>query len=384
MSTTMLRPTARPAPGPPVPGGRRSRRRMLWLAPVLAGMVVLAPVVLLAGAGNPPCQTSTGALPAGAATGAPAAGQFAAPLAMTPHHWYRVGATEYGGGIGSSGLYLPAYPNTFAELSLLDHNPYPAFTFADANALNNLPYGTAIRVVHGPRQMVLIKRDIGYGQGPSQAIPYRIDVYGSSAPALQITKNPVEIELAPSSGTGATLGQLPATTTGPADIGACPTGAAGPLPLTPGDTARILPSGLAAAPQDAPIAVKDAIAAGNQIHALPYPDPDVHYGPLARLWPAYDCSGAVSYLLYKIGQLQTAEVSGALESWGQPGPGKWITVYASGPHTWITVAGIAFDTSATGQTTAGIPAGSGPRWRPDPVGNLTDGYRYVQRHPTGL
>jgi hypothetical protein len=110
----------------------------------------------------------------------------------------------------------------------------------------------------------------------------------------------------------------------------------------------------------------------------------VHYGPLSSLWPAYDCSGAVSYLLYKIGVLPIAEDSSELESWGQPGPGKWITVYASGPHTWIVVAGIAFDTSATGQTVAGTPAGSGPRWRPDPIGNLADGYRYIQRHPAGL
>jgi hypothetical protein len=361
---------------------------VVWLLPVLAGMVVLAPVVLFAGAGNPPCQSTTGGLPAATPTGTPAAGQFAAPLVMKADHWYRVGATEYGGGIGSSGLYLPDYPDTFAELSLLDANPYPDFTFADADALNNLPYGTAIRVANGHRQEVLIKRDIGYGQGPGQAIPYRIDVYGSSAPALGITKNPVEIELAPTSGTGATLGQLPPTTSGPTDAATCPTGATGPLPLTPGQTARILTSGLAAAPQNAPAAVKDAIAAGNEIHDKPYSvpagSPAVHYGPLAQLWPAYDCSGAVSYLLYTIGVLPAAEDSGELESWGQPGPGKWITVYASGPHTWIDVAGIAFDTSATGQTVTGIPAGSGPRWRPDPTGNLGDGYRYVQRHPAGL
>ncbi len=361
---------------------------MLWLLPVLAGMVVLAPVVLFAGAGNPPCQATISGLPTATPSGTLAAGQFAAPLAMKADHWYRVGATEYGGGIGSSGLYLPDYPNTFAELSLLDTNPYPDFTFADADALNNLPYGTAIRVANGHRQMVLIKRDIGYGQGPGQAIPYRIDVYESSAPQLGITKNPVQIELAPSSGTGATLGQLPPTTSGPTDAAACRTGATGPLPLTPGPTARILTSGLAAAPQNAPAAVKDAIAAGNQIDDKPYSvppgSPAAHYGPLAQLWPAYDCSGAVSYLLYKIGQLPAAEDSGELESWGQPGPGKWITVYASGPHTWIVVAGIAFDTSATGQTVAGIPAGSGPRWRADPTGNLDDGYSYVQRHPVGL
>jgi hypothetical protein len=236
-------------------------------------MLVLAPVILFAGAGNPPCSTATGGLPITAPTGAPGASMFAAPLQMKARHWYRVGATEYGGGVGSSGLYLPAYPNTFAELSLLDTNPYPNFTFADANALNNLPYGTAIRVANGSRQEVLVKRDVGYGQGPAQAIPYRIDVYEASAPQLGITKNPVEIELAPSSGTGATLGELPVPTTGATtDSASCPTGTTGPPPLTSGPTARILPSGLAAAPQDAPAAVKAAIAA-DQIHHKPYSIP---------------------------------------------------------------------------------------------------------------
>ena len=311
---------------------------------------------------------------------------FAAPLQLRPGRWYRIGATEYSGGVAASGAFLPSAPDSFAELSLLDHNPYPSFTFADANALDNLPYGTSIRVANGARQQVLVKRDIGYGQGPGQTIPFRIDVYGPAAAALRITKNPVDIALAPASGTGATLGQLPAPTSA-TDNGGCSTGPSGPLPLTPGQTARILSDGLAAAPQAAPAAVKEAIAAGNQIHARPYsliPSDPVHYGPLASLWPAYDCSGAVSYLLYKIGALAVAQDSSELESWGQPGPGQWITVYASGPHTWIVVAGIAFDTSATGQTVAGIPAGPGPRWRPDPVANLSDGYRYVQRHPAGL
>ena len=36
---------------------RRSRARLLWLIPAGALMLLLAPVVLLAGAGNPPCST---------------------------------------------------------------------------------------------------------------------------------------------------------------------------------------------------------------------------------------------------------------------------------------------------------------------------------------
>ena len=38
-----------------VPSGRRSRTKLIWLVPAVGFMIVLAPVVLLAGAGNPPC-----------------------------------------------------------------------------------------------------------------------------------------------------------------------------------------------------------------------------------------------------------------------------------------------------------------------------------------
>jgi hypothetical protein len=374
------------SPAPQAPARRRRGRRGRWL--VGAGVVVvLAPVVLLAGAGNPPCDPGS-AEPAAvsAPTSAAVGSMFAAPLQMAPGRWYRVGATKYGGAYGSSGAYLPAYPDSFAELSLLDHNPYPSFTFAEANALGSLPYGTAIRVLNGSRQRVLVKRDIGYGQGPGQAIPYRIDVYSSAAPQLGITKNPVDIQLAPASGAGATLGQLPATTTtAGAPVPGCAPSSAEPLVLTPGQTAKILPDGTAAAPASAPQAVKLAIAAGNQIDTKPYPVPAVHYGPLTQIWPAYDCSGTVSYVLYRAG-LHSAypDVSGTLESWGASGPGRWITVYANSQHTWIVVAGIAFDTSPAGNPAGWVPAGSGPRWRPNPTGNLADGLSYVVRHPPGL
>ncbi len=381
MTATVLDPP-RPPP-PPRPTPRRHRRRGRWV--LLPAALVLVPVVVLAGAGNPPCATATGGRPTTPTGGTPAAGMFATPLQLKPDHWYRIGATEYGGAYGGSGAYLPSYPDSFAELSLLNANPYPNFTFADANALSNLPYGTAVRVANGSRQMVLVKRDVGYGQGPGQDIPYRMDVYGASAPQLGISKTPVEIELAPASGTGATLGQLPAPTT--AGGGACPAGPTGPLALTPGQTAKILASGDAAAPQSAPAAVKAAIAAANQIHAKPYSilasGAAEHFGPLSALWPAYDCSGTVSYVLYRAGLHSiNADVSGTLEGYGQPGPGRWITVYANSTHTWIVVAGLAFDTADYGGPN--IPAGSGPRWRQNPTGNLADGLSYVVRHPAGL
>jgi 3D (Asp-Asp-Asp) domain-containing protein len=150
-----------------------------------------------------------------------------------------------------------------------------------------------------------------------------------------------------------------------------------------GEKAVVLPDGQAVAPVDAPTAVRFAIAAGNLIHTLPYPSPDVHYGSLARLWPAYDCSGAVSFVLYGAGMLGASALdSTGLESYGLPGPGRWITIYANPAHAWIVVAGIAFDTADYGGPP--LPAGSGPRWRADPVANLHDGTSYVARHPPNL
>ena len=162
-----------------------------------------------------------------AGSGAVAEGLYAQPLQLQPGRWYEVGATEYGGPSdptsGSYGSipdpgqsYLPSHPDTYAELSVLDSNPanHGTFTFADANALSNLPYLTGLRVAHSGRQAVLYKRDIGYGQGPGQTIgngePYRLDVWWQSAAPLQISKSAVRIQLAPTGGTAATLGKVPA------------------------------------------------------------------------------------------------------------------------------------------------------------------------------
>ena len=54
-----------------------------------------------------------------------------------------------------------------------------------------------------------------------------------------------------------------------------------------------------------------------------------------------------------------------LESYGDPGPGRWITVFASGGHAFIEIAGILLDTSRFGAPT--MPAGSGPRWQPTSI-----------------
>ncbi|MHB1568963.1 MAG: peptidoglycan-binding protein [Solirubrobacteraceae bacterium] len=148
----------------------------------------------------------------------------------------------------------------------------------------------------------------------------------------------------------------------------------------PPQRATLNPDGTVTAPADAPQAVKEAIAAANQIIDTPY----IYAGGHAS-WKStgYDCSGAVSYALHGANLLTAPEDSTGLESYGSPGPGQWITIYADAGHTFIVIAGLAFDTAHYGPTT---PAGTGPRWLApaDVLANLQDGGNYVVRHPSGL
>ncbi|HEY2319447.1 MAG TPA: peptidoglycan-binding domain-containing protein [Solirubrobacteraceae bacterium] len=133
-------------------------------------------------------------------------------------------------------------------------------------------------------------------------------------------------------------------------------------------------------PAGAPQAVVDAINAANSIIDTPY-----RVGGGHGKWndSAYDCSGAVSFALHGANLLSSSEDSTQLESYGSAGPGQWMTIYADSAHTFIVIAGLAFDTAHYGPTT---PAGSGPRWltAANATANLRDGGDYVVRHPSGL
>ena len=59
-------------------------------------------------------------------------------------------------------------------------------------------------------------------------------------------------------------------------------------------------------------------------------------------------------------------------SWGKPGRGRWVTIYANAGHVFMEVAGIRFDTSGARVT--------GSRWQNEMRG--TSGF--VARHPAGL
>jgi hypothetical protein len=128
-------------------------------------------------------------------------------------------------------------------------------------------------------------------------------------------------------------------------------------PAVPPNTATILPGGKASIPAGAPSTVVRAIKAANKIHRRTYIWGGGHRSFKAK---GYDCSGAVSYVLHAARLLSYPLVSGQLASWGSPGPGAWITVYANRTHTYMVIAGLRYDTSPRGEW---IDQGRGPRWR---------------------
>jgi hypothetical protein len=376
-------------------------------------LVVTLPVIVAAGVAGLFSEDAESACGAGGVADVPAGGGplatglYAAPLELEPGHWYEVGATEYGGpSVPTSGdygaipnpgqSYLPAHPDSFAELSVLRSNPANSgsFTFQDANALGRLPYLTTLRIQHAGRERLLSKRDVGYGQGPGQFIsdgqPYRLDIWWQSAQQLGVTKNPVKIALAPTTGAAGTLAALPGAheAAGGREGGeSCPavegTGSV-PLPLTAGTQTKILPSGLAAAGAQAPLAVKRMVAAGNRLFTATYSYGAAHGTSLDTLQPAYDCSSAVSYVLHAGGMLGASALdSTSLESYGQPGPGQYVTVYANAAHAFMYVGGLRLDTVEAPEYDTGPNAGKpGPKWR---VNASVPGWAtWTVRHPPGL
>jgi cell wall-associated NlpC family hydrolase len=128
--------------------------------------------------------------------------------------------------------------------------------------------------------------------------------------------------------------------------------------------------GLARAPAGSPTAVQDVVAGGNAIATFPY---RLGGGHGSFVDDAYDCSGSVSYALAAAGLLDAPLTSGDLMSWGVPGRGRWLTVYANPGHVFMIVGGVRFDTS-------GRAGRRGSRWQPVE----RSGSGFVARHWAGL
>ena len=109
------------------------------------------------------------------------------------------------------------------------------------------------------------------------------------------------------------------------------------------------------------------IAAANKIRTKPY----IWGGGHASFSSTgYDCSGSVSFALHGGKFLESPLPSGPLESWGEEGEGRWITVYANAGHAYMTVAGYRFDTAGD----------EGARNRP-PLARRTAHQRRLRRAP---
>ena len=141
------------------------------------------------------------------------------------------------------------------------------------------------------------------------------------------------------------------------------------------DQAGLTAGGLATVPPGAPSAVAAIISAGNQVARAPYRYGGGHGGVKGdEVWvdSAYDCSGSVSFALASAGLVDRQLDSTSFQSWGKPGRGKWVTVYANAGHAFMVVAGLRFDTVERSRT--------GTRWgaAPSRIGG------FVARHPQGL
>jgi peptidoglycan hydrolase CwlO-like protein len=137
----------------------------------------------------------------------------------------------------------------------------------------------------------------------------------------------------------------------------------------PAGRATIDSNGDAVPPSNAPIAVRAAIEAANQIDNLPYVWGGGHGSFTSS---GYDCSGAVSFALHGGGFLSSPLDSTGLEVWGEPGGGNWITVFANSGHAWAEIAGLRWDTAGNGS--------DGPRWSTEMNENTAD---FIPRHPAG-
>ena len=115
--------------------------------------------------------------------------------------------------------------------------------------------------------------------------------------------------------------------------------------------------------------VSRIVRAANRIATAPY-----KYGGGHGTYhdSGYDCSGSISYALHFAGLLRTPLDSSGFMSYGRPGRGRHVTIYAHAGHAYMVVDGRRFDTSAIRET--------GSRW----TSTHRSSSGYVVRHPPGL
>ncbi len=157
-----------------------------------------------------------------------------------------------------------------------------------------------------------------------------------------------------------------------------------------GAQARLSPRNghVALIPAQAPAVVRAMVVAGNELQELPY-GPTGHPDPRGAY--SEDCSSTVNYVLYRSGTRPIEEIlrdnplAQSYPSWGEPGPGRWVTIYATtegSDHVFMVIAGLRLDTSHNGTDVGPNRNEDGPRWRI--LDHIPTWARWSVRHPPGL
>ena len=192
---------------------------------------------------------------------------------------------------------------------------------------------------------------LGLGDGPTLEAP---STGGATSPAASApaTTDAATTDAAATSTTAVTTDTASSTTTS-----------------TPATSTAATTTTTAGPPSSVTTALAEMTAAGDQIATLPY-----IWGGGHGSWvsPGYDCSGSVSYVLHAAGLLSVPEDSSALEGYGAPGPGQYVTIYANAGHAWMTIDGRRYDTVSLAE--------DGSRWGTTPG----DPSGFIVRHPIGF
>jgi hypothetical protein len=163
-----------------------------------------------------------------------------------------------------------------------------------------------------------------------------------------------------------------------------------PVRFIPGERAELDPHDghVAFVPAGVPAIVQAMVIAGNELQDLPY-GPSGHPDPLGA--SEEDCSSTVNYVLYRSGVRPLAEIvhenplAQSYVTWGERGPGRWVSIYAADvptPHVFIVIAGLRLDTSHDGTDEGPNRDENGPRWRV--LDHIPTWARWSVRHPPGL
>jgi hypothetical protein len=123
------------------------------------------------------------------------------------------------------------------------------------------------------------------------------------------------------------------------------------------------------------------IARMNQLAAwhIPYVFGGGH-GGFSQHPSSLDCSGAVSDVLHAMGFLSAPESSIPLEHFGDPGPGKLVTIYANAQHAWMEVLDGGHWRAWGTSVDDGGKGGLG--WHPQPPAAYKA--QFTKRHPPGM